>query len=80
MSELERRAYDAHPNKGSRFVGTAIHRLVDRILGTDWKYRSNYGPDYTHTASGAQVELTTEAQLERHKRRYGAGVEYVTWR
>ena len=47
---------------------------------TSRDFRSNYGPDCTHSPSGLQVELTSEAQLEAHKLRYGAGIEYVTWR
>jgi len=65
-----------------------VHSSVPKVSGptpdmtcvTSRGFRSNYGPDCTHSPSGLQVELTSEAQLEAHKLRYGAGIEYVTWR
>jgi hypothetical protein len=82
MTEGERAAYVANPAKGSRFVGTAVHRatrdaLAERFPGR-FQYRTR-GPDFLNRLTGREIELTTPAAKAAHAARPGyQNAEIVT--
>ncbi|MEX2247857.1 MAG: RHS repeat-associated core domain-containing protein [Dehalococcoidia bacterium] len=83
LSVPERRAFDADPARGSRFLGQAVHRATAEALKVRYPGRFRYsrrGPDFLDTLTGDLVELTTPGQVAGHMRRPGfEGVNYATY-
>ena len=75
----ERAAYFANPTRGSRFLGTAVHRATAKALGGRFKYATR-GIDFVDTWTGELIELTTQGQLGDHVRRFGRAVTYAIYR
>jgi hypothetical protein len=85
LSAQQRRAYNANPAAGSRFLGTAVHKQTDRALQSlypeRFTYNPSYGPDFLDATTGGYIELTTPGQVGRHAARGGLynNVEYSTY-
>jgi hypothetical protein len=73
LSFKERAAYLKNPDKGSRYLGQAMHRGTDADLKFEFPERFKYhtkGPDFYDNATGEWIELTTPGCLKEHQRRY----------
>ncbi len=72
LSDAEQLAYLANPERGSRFLGQAVHRgtaaQLERIHPGRFQY-STRGPDFVDTVTGELIELTTPGSVSRHLER-----------
>jgi hypothetical protein len=68
------------------FRGQRIHRYVARLLEErypgQYRYRhggrSNAGPDFVHTSTGLEIELTTPGERKSHERKKTKDPRYGT--
>jgi RHS repeat-associated protein len=80
MTDAERAAFDRNPRRGSRFVGTALHRAVQQELSRQhpgrFRYSPNRGPDFVNQRTGARVDITTQRRY--HNAAAGPGAPAAT--
>ena len=81
LTPAEKNAYRQNPQKGSRFLGQAIHRGTDEQAELEFPDRFKYnlkGPDFLDKLTKEYVELTTPGCKREHELRY-PGIEIVTY-
>lgn len=83
MTPAERRAFEANPGRGSRFLGQATHHATARRLSSRHRGRFDYrrrGIDFLDRKTGELIELTTPGQVAGHQARAGyEGARHVTY-
>ncbi len=84
LTDKELVAYLANPDKGKRFLGTAIHREVRDLLEKAYPGKFNYNStrsfDFVDKKTGETLELTTTKQFADHASRLGEGTPIITYK
>ncbi|MFC4701487.1 RHS repeat-associated core domain-containing protein [Glaciecola siphonariae] len=80
LSDKEVNAYLANPEKGSMFIGHAVHRATNGTLQRLYPNRFNYNAtrkfDFIDMKHGQAIELTTKKGVATHQNRGADVVSY----